>query len=210
MKNKDFILIVVALLFSGLISWSFSFRQYVQRDTVNVHLFPKQINGWIATEIPISDHDYGILETRNAFSRLYRSAKGEELLLFVVYSQNNRKVSHPPEICYTGSGATILSKGKVILNAGDEFGTFKVNRFSAEQGNDKQWAYYWFKVGNSFTASYWKQQILIAFKTLIGQPASSAMIRLSVSSLEGETEKTDKIAQEFTRLIVPFLNQYLP
>ena len=208
--RKNIPIIIGLLVFSGLISWNSFFRQYSQRDTVSIHLFPKDIGGWTSREIPISDHDYEILETRNAFCRIYRSAQGEEVMLFIVYSHNNRKVAHPPEICYTGGGATILNETRINFDLGQGNGYLGADRFASEQEGRKLMTYYWFKVGNNFTPSYWEQQILIALKTLFGRPAGSAMIRLSVESDESETVKADRIAQNFIRLILSAVKQYLP
>jgi len=208
--NKNTPIIIGLLVFASFISWVSFFHQYSQRDTVNIHLFPKLIGGWTSKEIPISDHDYEILETKNAFSRIYHSLKGEEIMLYIVYSQNNRKVSHPPEICYTGSGATILNETKINFDLGQGNGHLWVNRFASELGGRKQMTYYWFKVGNSFTPNYWKQQMLIALKTLLGHPASSAIIRLSVASDESDALKADRFVQDFTLLILSAVKQYLP
>jgi len=208
--NKNTLFIIGLLVFAGLISWNSFFRQYSQRDTVNIHFFPKSIEGWTSREVPISDYDYKILETKNAFSRIYRSDQGEEVMLYIVYSQNNRKVSHPPEICYTGSGAAILNETQINFDLGPGRGQLRVVRFASEQRGNKLMTYYWYKVGNSFTPNYWKQQVLIAIKTLLGRPASSAMVRLSVGSGGSDTPRADGIVQDFTRVILSDLKQYLP
>jgi len=209
MLKRKITLLVAALAISGIVSWSFEFRQYIQQDTVNIHGFPAQFGGWSSTEIKISENDYAILETRNAFSRMYKSAAGDTIYLFVVYSQNNRKVSHPPEICYTGGGATILSKSLRAVTANGQDGIV-ANRLDVEQGPDQQVMYYWFKVGSSFTPNYWQQQMLIAFKTLLGQKSSSALIRMAVVVQGEDIARADSAAQDFARRIVPALKQYLP
>lgn len=208
-QKKNKVLVITALLiFVGAISWQSFFRQYTQSDTVNIHLFPKEIAGWQGTEVPISDHDYDILETRNAFTRVYRSPQGAEIMLFVVYSQNNRKVSHPPEICYTGSGAAIVGKGLAKFDT--QSGSIYFNRVAVEFGETKEAMYYAFKVGKGFTPNYWNQQIQIAFKALLGQPASSALIRLSMTANGKSEEELDAVAREFFRDIFPAVAPYLP
>ena len=74
----------------------------------------------------------------------------------------------------------------------------------------RHYSFYWFKVVDSFTASYWKQQGLIAMKTLSGKPASSALIRVS-STIKGKDEAMS-IAdmKEFSRLIIPHIQKYMP
>jgi EpsI family protein len=212
MKLKDFgyWFILVLFVVAGTLSWRVYFKVYRQADSVNIHFFPKEIGDWASEEIPISDDDKALLETDNVFVRRYTSAQGEEVFLFVVYSQNNRKVSHPPEICYTGGGATILDNvhDSFISVSGDE--EVQVNRLTVERGRTMQIFAYWFKVGDSFTSNYWIQQGLIAVKSFLGYPASSALIRIS-STVKYENESAaTALIKEFGRLIVPHLHQYLP
>lgn len=209
-QDKKFIGIIGLLVFLMVVSWSLFFSTYVQQDTVNIHLFPKEFAGWKAEEVPISDEDYRILETRNAFTRKYTGTSGQAVYIFIVYSQNNRKVSHPPEICYVGSGATIVSHSSARIKTGSPAFVIRVNRLVVEQGGDRQVLYYWFKVGNAFTSNYWRQQILIALKTFLGQPASSALIRLSAPVKADNIEEANQNIEEFVRLITPDLFRYLP
>lgn len=197
-------------LVAGVVSWTLFFKEYRQKDTVNIHLFPQVIGGWTATELPITEDEYAILETRNAFARQYTHPDGRTVYLLIVYSQNNRKVSHPPEVCYTGNGVTITSKKVAGLDLPAPYSTLKVNQLVLEQKGLQQVSNYWFKVGDVFTPSYWQQQFLIALKTLAGQPASSALIRMSANSEGNNQESAKQILEDFIRLIVPHLMEYLP
>lgn len=210
MKNKSFLWIVLLFIISGLISWNLYFKKYLQKDSVDIASFPKEIDTWKSVDLPISELDYAILETRNVFVRRYTNTQGKEVYLFIVYSQNNRKVSHPPEVCYTGSGVSILEHSLDSIVVPDSNVVLSVNKLLLEKYKDKQVAFYWFKVGNAFTGSYWKQQILIAFKTLFGKPASSALLRVSVTVRRNDEAQAVKEAKEFTALITPDLFKYLP
>ena len=211
MKNKiSYIFILILIAFSGYISWKMYFNKYVQKDTVSIHGFPNVIGDWTAVELPITEKEYEILETRNALTRRYTNSKGEELSLFIVYSQNNHKVSHPPEICYTGSGATVISKQPISINIANGV-LLDGNKVIVDRVRSQQVLYYWFKVGNSYTASYWKQQILIALKTLTGQSSSSALIRLSATVQPGKTQEDSlDVIKTFVPLITPHVQTYLP
>ncbi len=222
MKNKDFKFYVIlgVLLIACLVSWSHYFRVYTQKDTVNIHDFPGQIEGWSAVELPITDEEYAILETRNAFARKYSTPDGKSIVLFIIYSQNDRKVSHPPEVCYTGGGVSVLSHknftvpGVENLKFDDERMTKNlpliINRLMLEQGKAQEVSFYWFKVGDKFTPSYWGQQFLIALKTIIGKKASSAMIRISATVNQGDIKKAESNTIEFIRMISPKLFRFLP
>ncbi len=222
MKNKDFkfFAIIGALMLACLFSWSYYFRVYSQKDTIDIKQFPKQIHNWSSEEVIITDEEYAILETRNAFARKYFTPDGKAVLLYIIYSQNNRKVSHPPEVCYTGSGMSVLSHStftvpdlekqkfkepKMLKNL-----PLKINRLMLQQGQAKEVSFYWFKVGDRFTPSYWGQQLLIAMKTLSGQKSSSAMIRVSAAIHEGDVKKAESDSVEFIKMISPKLFTFLP
>ncbi len=210
--ENPYLIIVSLFLISAAISWQLYFKVYSQKDTKSIHTFPREIAGWTAEELPIADKEKAILETDNVFTRRYTSPQGEEIYLFIVYSQNNRKVSHPPEVCYTGSGATILS------NIHDSFSAdstalkdIKVNRVTVEQGRERQIFFYWFKVGDAFTPNYWKQQGLIALKSFRGQPSSSALIRISTPAQnERDDENATRRLKGFSRIILPHIYKHLP
>ena len=221
MKNKDtkFFVMTATLLLTCVFAWSFYFRVYSQQDTVSIHNFPKTIGEWSSEEMTITDEEYAILETRNAFARRYFTANEREVTLFIVYSQNNRKVSHPPEVCYTGGGVSVLGHTKFVVPQADQMGVNKessknfpliTNRLLLEQGFAKEISFYWFKVGDRFTPNYWQQQFLIALKSLLGQPSSSAMIRVSAHVLKSDTAKAEQEAVDFMQLISPMLFAYLP
>ena len=213
MKIKDlgYLFIILIFVVAGALSWNLYFKVYRQQDTVDIHRFPKMIEGWVSEELPVSDDAKAILETDNVFVRRYtEEASGKEAYLFIVYSQNNRKVSHPPEVCYTGSGAAILSSVHDSFSSRLTGEKIDVNRLTVEKGKYTQVFFYWFKVGDSFTPNYWKQQGLIALKSFLGKPASSALIRISVTVADDDEDKAAGRIKEFGRMILPYLPQYLP
>lgn len=206
----SYVVLVLLLLVSGVVSWRVFFKEYSQEDTVNIHHFPRKIDAWTSVDLPIPEDVYLILETRNVFTRRYKNFTGKEVFLMLVYSQSNRKVSHPPEICYAGSGVTILSNEPAYIPINSKGESIKVNRLFVEQGGIQQVMYYWFKVGDTYTANYWKQQLLIVWKTLVGQPASSALLRISVTVDPSGPPRAIETLNEFSPLISPFFLKYLP
>lgn len=210
MKNSKFYFLLAFLLISCIISWNLYFSVYQQEDTVDINLFPKQISNWSSDELIITEDEYAILETRNAFARRYFNDQGQEVQLFIVYSQNNRKVSHPPEICYTGNGISVINHDFDRIEDHDTGKTIKSNKLLLEQHNIQQISYYWFKVGDSFTPNYWKQQGLIALKTLIGRPSSSALIRISTFVKNNDVDQANSDIKAFASRILSELPKYLP
>lgn len=209
-EDKNFIIMAVLLGLAGLLAGYLSFKDFRQTDTVSVKDFPRSVGPWVSEDIPLSKQDLAILETDNAFVRKYKNPNGEEVYLYIVYSQTNHKVTHPPEICYTGSGVSILEKTHDFIPVSYKNLDIKANRFLLQDNQLYQMSFYWFKVGNIFTSNYWKEQILVAFNALLGKKQGSALIRISADIVNKDKGRAIKEIKEFTGLIVPQLFAYLP
>lgn len=209
MKNiPSFPLITSFMIAATIISWPLYFKNYAAPDTVSVHAFPMTIGEWRGEELPISDKDYAILETRNAFARMYTNPDGKQVMLYIIYSQHNRRVAHPPEICYSGGGSTITKKYPYSISD-DSAKTVTVNKVTIDEKHYQQIMYYWFKIGDAYTPSYWRQQILIAIKTLLRRPSSSALIRITSVVENDDPNATGQLMDSFAKTIMPTIPEYL-
>jgi EpsI family protein len=210
-NSNQVVLICLTLAATAVISWVLFFKQAVEKDTVDINHFPKKIGAWDSVDLRITKDEYAILETNNAFVRLYTNAVDKaQVTLYLVYSQTNRKVAHPPEICYTGNGLTITEDVHDTIPVKYKNLTIQANRLRLVKGNFTQFAYYWFKVGEHFTSNYWKEQVLIAFYTLLGRQPSSALVRVSADVVDNDVKKTITNMKNFINLIAPELFLYLP
>jgi len=211
-KNSNhLLLIILTLAITLVISWVLFFKQAVEKDTVDINRFPKTIGTWSSVDLKITKDEYAILETNNAFVRIYtNSVDKSQVTLFLVYSQTNRKVAHPPEICYTGSGLTIVEDAHDTIPVKYKNLTIQANRLLMTRKDYTQIAYYWFKVGDHFTSNYWKQQLLIAVYTLLGKHPSSALVRVSADAEASNINNSINHIKDFTDLITPELFSYLP
>jgi EpsI family protein len=210
-NSNQFTLIIFTLIITSVLSWMLYFRQADQKDTVDINQFPKTIGTWTSTDIPLTQDEYEILETKNAFVRLYtNSVDQSQVYLYLVYSQTNRKVAHPPEICYTGSGLNITEDVHATIPVQYQNLVIQANRLRLNKRDFSQIVYYWFKIGDHFTSNYWKEQILIAVDSMLGKTQSSALIRVSANIKGGDTAKTISTLNSFINLITPQIFQYLP
>ena len=162
MKNLNFFLVIVILLLvSGLIFNSYLPSKQESLAQVKVSDFPKEIGDWRGEDIPLSERDFAILETKNLIIREYKNSNADSIYLYIIYSEENRKALHPPEICYTGGGAATILK-KTIAQITDNL---KANMFAIESGQQRQLVVYWFKAGDFNTPSYLKQQLKFVKRT---------------------------------------------
>jgi EpsI family protein len=210
MAYRNYLSIVLLLIITTVISWEFYFYNYPQQDTVNIKDFPMAIDHWTAREMPMDQFDSSILETKNAFLRCYSNDMNRHVYLYIAYSQSNPKATNPPEVFYRESGISILDKGKDYIIISPSQLQIKANWLLLDDNQNQQIAYYWFKVGDIYTHSYWKQQALSAFYNLIGKRTGSAIIRISADITSGHQNEANKIISEFAVNIGPQLSQYLP
>ena len=207
--NKNFIIMAIALGLTAILAISLYIKDIKQVDTLDIKNFPRTINGWVSEEIPISTYDLSILETNNAFVRKYHNQEGESVYLYIVYSQNNHKATHPPEICYTGGGVSILEKTQDNIPITYNHSIIRANRLLLQDNQLTQISYYWFKVGNIFTPSYWKEQMQIAYNSLLGKKEGAALIRISADIVGNNKSKAIQEIKNFTNLITPQLFTFL-
>ena len=204
MKNITFILAAIALLAAAIIvniPAKFDARQEAQMAD-----FPRKIGDWEGQDLLLTERDYEILETRNLIMREYKNTVTREAVnLYIIYSSDNRKALHPPEICYTGGGATILEKGVIALSP-----DFKVNKFTIENKNYSQLVAYWFKSGNLSTYNYIRQQLKTVKDRLMQKKTSGAMIRISTIIDPSSPNKALDLIKSFSESIIPLINRYVP
>jgi len=204
MKNITFILAAVILLAVAVISnmpAKFDPTQETQMSN-----FPKKIGDWEGEDIVLQERDYEILETRNLIMRNYKNlTRGDTVNLYIIYSADNRKALHPPEVCYTGGGGTIVEKGVTALNA-----NFKVNKFIIESKNYSQLVVYWFKSGDLSTYSYIGQQLKTVKDRLLQKKTSGAMVRISTEIDPSNPDKAINLIKSFCESIIPLADRYVP
>ena len=205
MKNLTFVVAAIVLIAVAIVvnlPHKFDPTQEAQMSN-----FPLKIGDWEGEEIELRESDYAILETRNLIMRDYKNlTRGETVNLYIIYSSDNRRALHPPEICYTGGGAgTILDKGVVSLTSG-----FKVNKFLIENKNFSQLVVYWFKSGELSTYNYILQQLKTVKDRLMRKKTSGAMIRISTSVDPKNPEKGLNLIKSFAQDIIPEIDKYVP
>ena len=89
--------------------------------------------------------------------------------------------------------------------------TVPLNKLLLETGRTQQVMYYCFKVGDSFTSNYWKQQLLFSLKNVFGGRSSSALIRFSalVPDDDNWALQTSQMVEGFAREVTPQIMEYI-
>lgn len=206
MNNKTFYIVLAILIIVSVIGLSsYLPARFEAADEAKVSAFPKTIGQWQSTDIQLSKRDFEILETTNLIMREYKKPDGEIVYLYIIYSGDNRNVVHPPEICYSGGGGTIIEKSVIPLN-----NALKVNKFIIEEKNSLQLVVYWFKSGNLQSYNFFKQQLKVVIDRTLRKKTSGALIRLSTDIKDGNKKAAFQLIQSFAAQIAPFVEKYAP
>ena len=157
-----FVAVLAALSFFPL-----AMPTYFIVDTFRDPLFskiPLQFGEWQGKDIKLEERVYEILETRNVLSRIYENPKGEKVDLMLVGSQRDRRVAHPPEVCYVGSNFDIIdTKERDVELQGKKI---RVKEFVARDRKNptyKENVLYVYRAGDVFTTNYYAQQLHFVF-----------------------------------------------
>lgn len=133
---------------------------------------------WTSSEMEFSELEMQVLETRDYVYRTYSDGRGSPVDLCVIFSEDNRKGTHPPDVCVEGSGSKILTRSE---RPAEMAGTPLVMRELVVTNPAGQYVYfaYFYKCGDVFTPSFYQQQVQIIWNGLTRRNSSGALIRLS-------------------------------
>ena len=170
-----------------------------------------------SVDLALEDKVLAILETDDYVYRRFRRENmgggegGQGFDLLIVFSKNNRRGTHSPELCIQGSGEKIVSKGPVTLDTiltGDK--RLGMREVVSQEGRQMVYYLYVFKTGDNYTTNYTKQQASILINGLLRREAVGALIRLTVSVQDGDLEGARRLAREAAGRLMPIIDEKLP
>ena len=181
MNQKSYFLLLAALAPLAFFPLAAPFSSSIDSNESTVRAVPEKMGDWLGHDLPIEERTYEILETRNVLSRQYRNSQGDWVNLLMVSSNKDRRVAHPPEVCFLSSNYEILDE-KEEFWAGEDGLSIPVREFGARHERtpqDQLKVAYLYKIGDKFTSNYYAQQIQFAFDNLTRNESKIFLIRVS-------------------------------
>jgi len=204
--TKRYLIVIGLLSITAFITYS-SYSTIDYSGELYTRNIPLVVGSWYGKDFSMDDLTYEILETKDAIMREYVNQDGESVLLALVFSMNNRKVAHPPEVCFAGSGwERTVRDEKIVMIKNREI---KVNSLTLQKRSDKQVVLYLYKSGNKLTSNYYSQQLNIILNGMLHKDTSSALIRIS-SITNSNDDKALALTEKFAGEIIPILEKLLP
>lgn len=169
------------------------------------------------TDGEMSRLEMAILQTDDYLKRRYTngrrgSSQQRDVDLTIVFSANNRKGTHPPDVCIEGSGARIVSKQMhPVTFTGIHDGkpneeSVEVRELISEFRGYQTLHLYLYKCGDSYTPNYLTQQGIIFLNGIVARNSAGALIRVDVAI--GQSDPMRVVEARKFALIA--LNAFLP
>ncbi len=150
-----------------------------------------------------------ILENPDYLFRRFRSNKGTPMDLLIVFSANNRKGTHPPEVCIEGGGDRIIEKEVRSVDI-PSVGPISMRQLLTQRADETTSFLYAYKSGDHYTHSFFGQQFWIFVNGITSRNASGALIRLSTPTQRGREEEARQLLVATAKRLVPQIDQHLP
>lgn len=211
-RNSQWALAAAILMAAG--TWWFQRTiPPVYTEAILAGALPEQIRyqdeDWNSYIVEFDPQVLVVLETEAALMRRYARPGREPVDFCLVFSKDNRKGTHPPDLCLEGSGQNIIYKNTLAVTHIPDIGDVSCRELVVQSGSRQTYYLYTYKCGRRYTDSFWLQQAVIFANGLGNRNASGALIRVSTPVETGIPQARAR-AGEFLRSAMPQINRVLP
>jgi len=185
-------------------------RERVQQSKYAQRI-PLELEGWQGQESGFDRRTLDVLGTDDVVARRYAREGDPDIDFAVIYAKFTRRATHPPEICMKGSGWLVVSqRDEEISLEGPGRKVLPVRSLELNRERQAYLLYYFYKTGKSYTSSYWKQQVRVAWSRFRDPNASDALIRVVTPVGEGGYPGARARLSEFLSVLTPHIDSSLP
>lgn len=212
--KAQFIVVVILLTATLALSQGIEFRENIP-SSKPFSEFPLNIDRWSADHLQAMEQKFiDALDLSDYVVADYENDVGKRANLYVAYYKSQKKGEsiHSPATCLPGSGWTFEQSGTVTISMLSGKGAFiNVNRAFMKKAGHNQLVYYWFSQRGRILTNAYQLKIYTFWDALIKQRTDGALVRLITTVCESEKlEEAEARLQEFTRNIIPVLDEYIP
>ena len=158
---------------------------------------------WHSYDMELDPHTEAKLEHPLYLCRRYVTPGMPHVEFSIIYSLNNRKGTHPPDLCI----GNIIAKRPVVVNGIEGRSEIECRELVAKPpGMREQHILYLYKCGDTYTTSFWKQQFIILINGLLRRDASGGLIRMWTPVVNRDVKEARRLSEEFLRVIIPYVD----
>lgn len=164
-------------------------------------------------EMELSEGTRIMLETDDYAYRRYVAVSGanagRSFDLLIVFSPDNRKGTHPPEVCLEARGDHIIARQTHTLDV-DGVGCMTLRELISQRGTQQTCHLYVYKCGDHYTPNFFNQQAAILLNGLISRSAAGALIRFSVPVAGRQVDEARSLALAACGKLMRSIHERLP
>ena len=176
--------------------------------------FPLKVGTWTGIREVMSPEIIRELDLSDYAMIDYRNLAGQTINFYVAYYESQRKGEsiHSPATCLPGAGWLFNEEGEAKLPiAVDGEASMPVNRAYMQKLGQKELVYYWFPQRGRILTNAYQLKLFAFWDALTMQRTDGALVRIITPVYDSETvRQAESRMQEFIRLIVPVLAEYIP
>ena len=175
--------------------------------------FPTTLGEWRGKPSALDSSTEQFLGLTDYVLSDYAKKDGRAVNLYVAYyaSQRNGLSPHSPSVRIPGNGWQITDLERSSFTSSDAKVSLPLNRVVIARGQNKQIVYYWFDERGMKIANEYVSKLYLLRDAMFRNRTDGALVRLTTPVYPGEKESdADVRLQEFTKMVVPGLNGYLP
>ena len=209
---KRYATLVAALAVTAILTIYLTVGKPVIPDLRVAESIAMDLGPWKGESIPVDNLTKKILETDNIIIRNYtRPGEPAPVTLAIIYSENDRKVAHPPPICYAGAGWTVEKQdtAPLHLDGDDPADRQNIARCTVEKSGFRILALYWYMTGDVYTGNYLEAQLRLLINKLLRKRTSIALIRLSTTIIDNDIDAAEERIRAFINALEPELRKRL-
>jgi len=156
-------------------------------------------------DLELDERTLTILETTDYLYRRYQAAGATPIDFCVIFSKDNRKGTHPPEVCL---GESVVESRSVVVRDVPGRGDVPGRLLLTTSDQRREYHLYVYKCGDDYTPSFWKQQLIIFVNGLLHRNASGALIRVS-TAVGDDDEAARRRCSAMMAVAIPYLDAAL-
>ena len=207
------IIIVCILLFATTI-----FLHNFSKGTVvpikqSLANFPGTLGKWTCIETgKLPDTVEQMLGVDDYINRNYQAPNGRIINLYVSYfACMEGKGFHSPRNCMPGAGWDIASLKPLTLYIHHSEGTpVVINQMTMQKGAEQQIVLYWYQCRGRIIYSEYMEKIYQVIDSIFKRRTDGSFIRIMAPLDNEDTTFRLNNMKEFTRHVIPLLDEYLP
>jgi exosortase D (VPLPA-CTERM-specific) len=210
--HSPLVVSLATIVLVGVSAMAMPERQEIQPQRAWFSGFPLQLGDWNGRRDVIDKQTLDTLALDDYLLASYADGAQAPVSLYMAYyaSQGSAASIHSPSSCLPGGGWRIVEFSKHEVAAGNG-APLAVNRAIVELGGQRQLVYYWFQErGRNITNEYVVKWYLL-WDSATRRRTDGALVRL-ITPLPstGDAGPADERLTEFSRQVLPILDQYVP